>query len=167
MLYGRCLGRYTQILLALISLSVSPAFASADRVLLDKSDRKMTLYKQGRVIAYFDVSLGGAPQGHKTQEGDQKTPEGAYVLDYKNEQSSYYRSMHVSYPNADDRAQAEKRGVSPGGMIMVHGQRNGFGWLSSIMQNFDWTDGCIAITNDEMDEFMELVEPGTPIEIRW
>lgn len=75
--------------------------------------------------------------------------------------------MHVSYPNAVDRAQAEKRGVSPGGMITVHGQRNGFGWLSSIMQDFDWTDGCIAITNDEMDEFMELVKPGTPIEIRW
>ncbi|WP_010323823.1 L,D-transpeptidase family protein [Marinobacterium stanieri] len=167
MYYGMSLGRYARILLALISLSVSPAFASADRVLVDKSDRKMTLYNQGHVVAYFEVSLGGAPQGHKTQEGDQKTPEGAYVLDYKNENSSFYRSLHVSYPNAVDRAQAEKRGVSPGGMIMVHGQRNGFGWLSSIMQNFDWTDGCIAITNDEMDEFMELVEPGTPIEIRW
>lgn len=88
-------------------------------------------------------------------------------MDYKNEQSSYYRSMHISYPNAEDKAQARRRGVSPGGFIMIHGQRNGFGWLSTVMQKFDWTDGCIAITNDEMDEFMNLVAPGTPIEISW
>lgn len=159
--------QYSLVVLMLVSLDVQPVFAAADRVMVDKSDRIMTLHEQGKIIASYDISLGGAPEGHKTQEGDQKTPEGTYALDYKNENSSFYRSMHVSYPNAVDRAQADKRGVSPGGMIMVHGQRNGFGWLSSIMQHFDWTDGCIAITNDEMDEFMELVEPGTPIEIRW
>lgn len=74
--------------------------------------------------------------------------------------------MHVSYPNAEDKAQTKARGVIPGGFIMIHGQRNGFGWLSSIMQSFDWTDGCIALTNEEMDEFMHLATPGTPIEIK-
>lgn len=155
----------TIILLASLIL---PALAQAvDLVLVDKSERKMTLLSQGEVIASYAISLGGSPKGHKTQEGDQRTPEGSYILDYKNEQSSYYRSIHVSYPNAEDKVQAEKRGVSPGGFIMIHGQRNGFGWLSSIIQRFDWTDGCIAITNEEMDEFMNLVAPGTPIEISW
>lgn len=127
----------------------------------------MQLVEGENVVASYAISLGGSPEGHKSQEGDQKTPEGRYILDYKNENSSFYRSMHISYPNAEDIQQAERRGVSPGGMIMVHGQRNGAGWLSGLMQRFDWTDGCIAITNDEMDEFMGLVEPGTPIEIVW
>lgn len=151
-----------------LAFLILPALAqAADLVLVDKSERKMTLLSQGEVIASYAISLGGSPKGHKTQEGDQRTPEGSYILDYKNEQSSYYRSIHVSYPNAEDKVQAEKRGVSPGGFIMIHGQRNGFGWLSSIIQRFDWTDGCIAITNEEMDEFMNLVAPGTPIEISW
>lgn len=152
----------------ILSLAL-PSFslAAADLVVVDKSERRMTLLKQQTVLATYVISLGGSPQGHKTEEGDQKTPEGEYVLDYKNEQSSYYRSMHVNYPNAEDIAQAERRGVSPGGLIMVHGQRNGFGWLATIMQRFDWTDGCIAITNEQMDEFMSLVAPGTPIHISW
>jgi len=143
------------------------AWANVDLVRVDKSDRVMQLVEGENVVASYAISLGGSPEGHKSQEGDQKTPEGRYILDYKNENSSFYRSMHISYPNAEDIQQAERRGVSPGGMIMVHGQRNGVGWLSGLMQRFDWTDGCIAITNDEMDEFMDLVEPGTPIEIVW
>ncbi len=142
-------------------------WAGVDLVQVDKSDRQMRLLDGDEVVATYSISLGGSPQGHKTQEGDQKTPEGQYVLDYKNESSSYYRSMHVSYPNEADTQQATERGVSPGGFIMVHGQRNGFGWLAPVLQHFDWTDGCIAITNAEMDEFMSLVSPGTPIDIRW
>ena len=107
------------------------------------------------------------PKGHKQQEGDQRTPEGRYVLDYKNENSSFYRSMHVSYPNTLDKAQAQASDRDPGGFIMVHGQRNYLGWLSSIVQYIDWTNGCIAITNKEMDEFMSLVPVGTIIEIEW
>ena len=159
--------RLPSIIIVLSLTLPSFSLAAADLVVVDKSERRMTLFKQEEVLATYDVSLGGSPRGHKTEEGDQKTPEGEYVLDYRNEQSSYYRSMHVNYPNAEDIAQAERRGVSPGGLIMVHGQRNGFGWLSSIMQRFDWTDGCIAITNEEMDEFMSLVAPGTPIHISW
>jgi len=142
-------------------------WAAVDKVVVDKSAREMRLLDGEQVVAVYAIALGGSPQGHKTQEGDQKTPEGRYVLDYKNESSSYYRSMHVSYPNEADIQQAAERGVSPGGFIMVHGQRNGFGWLAPVLQRFDWTDGCIALTNAEMDEFMSLVAPGTPINIRW
>lgn len=146
-----------------------PVFCSAavDLVQVDKSERQMRLLDGERVVAVYAISLGGSPQGHKMQEGDQKTPEGRYVLDYKNEASSYYRSMHISYPNEADTQQASVRGVSPGGFIMVHGQRNGFGWFARVLQHFDWTDGCIAITNAQMDEFLSLVVPGTPIDIRW
>lgn len=127
----------------------------------------MMLLSQGEVVREYDVVFGASPQGHKQQEGDQKTPEGVYTLDYKKEDSSFYRSMHVTYPNAQDKQHAAERGVSPGGFIMVHGQRNYMGWLSPIMQNFNWTDGCIAITNNEMDDFMNLVDVGTKIDIHW
>lgn len=141
--------------------------AQIDLVKVDKSERKMQLIEQGKVVKTYRISLGGSPDGHKQQEGDQRTPEGRYILDYKNEDSSFYRSMHISYPNAQDKENAKKLGVSAGGFIMVHGQKNGLGWLSRIAQSFDWTNGCIAITNKEMDEFMSLVEFGTPIEIQW
>lgn len=142
------------------------SLAGADYVLVDKTARTMRVMQKGETIALYDIALGGNPSGHKKQEGDQRTPEGTYVLDYKNEESAFYRSMHISYPNEKDEANARILGVSPGGMIMVHGQKNGFGWLAPLMQLFDWTDGCIAIRNREMDEFMALVAPGTPIEIR-
>ena len=93
------------------------------------------------------------------------TPTGSYILEYKNANSSYYRSIHVSYPNAADKAQAKKRGVSAGGDIMIHGQKNGLGHLAAITQQRDWTDGCIAVTNDEMDEIMSVYKAGMPIEI--
>lgn len=138
-----------------------------DLVKVDKSARKMHLIKEGHIVKSFKIALGANPQGHKQQEGDEKTPEGTYVLDYKNEKSSFYRSMHISYPNAVDIENAKKAGVNPGGQIMVHGQKNGFGGLSFLAQNFDWTNGCIAITNAEMDEFMSLVDVNTKIVIEW
>lgn len=127
----------------------------------------MYLLENDKVIKQYHVAFGANPKGHKQQEGDEKTPEGTYILDYKKEDSSFYRSMHISYPNEQDKANAKKLGVSPGGFIMVHGQRNGFGWLAPIAQWFNWTDGCIALTNSEMDEFMELVNVGTEIQIEW
>ena len=138
-----------------------------DRVLVDKSQRKMFLYKENEVVRQYTIALGGIPKGHKQQEGDQKTPEGVYVLDWINESSTFYRSMHINYPNASDRQAAAERGVNPGGMIMVHGQKNGAGMFGSLLQLFDWTDGCIALSNSEMDEFLSLVPVGTEIEIRW
>ncbi|WP_240695228.1 L,D-transpeptidase family protein [Corallincola luteus] len=132
-----------------------------------KSERKMYLFDGSRLIREFDVALGANPKGHKQQEGDERTPEGGYQLDYIKEDSSFYRAMHVSYPNELDKQSAKERGVSPGGLIMVHGQRNRLGWLSLLSQRFNWTNGCIAITNDEMDEFLTLVPVGTVIDISW
>jgi|TARA_R110002094_G_scaffold86440_1_gene90264 murein L,D-transpeptidase YafK len=155
------------LLIGALFLLPSVALAEMDRVLVDKSQRKMFLYKENQIVRQYTIALGGIPKGHKQQEGDQKTPEGVYVLDYVNENSAFHRSMHINYPNAMDRQAAAERGVDPGGMIMVHGQRNGAGIFSGLMQLFDWTDGCIALSNSEMDEFLSLVPVGTEIEIRW
>lgn len=134
---------------------------------VEKSISKMYLLDGDKVVKEYYVAFGGDPKGHKRQEGDQKTPEGTYTLDYKKEDSSFYRAMHVSYPNETDKEKAKELGVSSGGFIMVHGQRNWLGWLAPITQLFNWTNGCIALTNDEMDEFMDLVNVGTPIQISW
>ena len=146
---------------------INSALAGVDLVKVDKSESRMYLLEDGKVIKEYHVVFGANPKGHKQQEGDGRTPEGRYTLDYIKEDSSFYRSMHVSYPNQADVENAEKLGVSPGGFIMVHGQRNWLGWLAPIMQNFNWTNGCIALTNSEMDEFMDLVAVDTPIDIAW
>ena len=136
-----------------------------DRVFVDKSDRVLQLMSHGKVIRSYRIPLGDSPTGHKQQEGDQLTPVGVYTLDYKNENSIAHRSIHISYPNTEDKARAKSLGVSPGGDIMIHGQMNGFGHLGWLNQQRDWTDGCIAVTNDEMDTIMAAVTIGTPIEI--
>ena len=137
-----------------------------DSVLVIKSERKMYLVSKGSQIKEYDVVFGGNPEGHKQQEGDERTPEGKYLLDYKKDDSSYYKAIHVSYPNNTDKAEAKNKGVDPGGLIMIHGQPNGFGWLSWLTQSYDWTNGCIAVTNSEMDEIWQFVKVGTPIEIK-
>uniref|UniRef100_UPI0021AE558B L,D-transpeptidase family protein n=1 Tax=Vibrio cholerae TaxID=666 RepID=UPI0021AE558B len=111
--------------------------------------------------------LGKSPKGHKQQEGDQRTPEGHYLLDFIIEDSSFYRSIHISYPNTSDQQLAQLRGVNPGGDIKIHGLKNGDEREPGFVQSFDWTNGCIAITNQEMDEFLSLVQPGVPIHIEW
>ena len=132
------------------------------QVQVHKGDRKMYLFHHDRVLKSYDIGLGFAPEGHKQFEGDERTPEGRYVIDYGNPQSSYYLSLHISYPNAADRAYAKARGRSPGGLIFIHGQPNGYdGRVPG-----DWTDGCIALTNAEITELWTLVPDGTPIEIR-
>lgn len=141
--------------------------ASVDLVWVVKSERKMYLVDGDEVIREYNISLGANPEGHKEQKGDERTPEGRYVLDYTKNDSSFYRSMHISYPNQSDRIDAWNRGVSPGGSIMVHGLKNGHERLADISHHFDWTDGCIAIKNHEMDEFLNLVRVGTPISIQW
>ncbi|WP_028876990.1 L,D-transpeptidase family protein [Teredinibacter turnerae] len=156
--------KYFVLLFLFVSCSL---FAEIDLVKVDKSENKMYLMEEGKVIKQYHVAFGANPKGHKKQEGDERTPEGMYVLDYKREDSSFYRAMHISYPNEKNIADAKKKGVSPGGFIMVHGQRNWFGWLSFITQRFNWTNGCIALSNSEIDEFMEMVKVGTPISIEW
>jgi murein L,D-transpeptidase YafK len=141
--------------------TASAAIGRADEVLVDKSDRQLQLLRKGEVIATFPVALGFAPEGHKTQQGDGRTPEGRYVLDWRNPKSRFYLSLHVSYPNAADRAQAAARGVSPGGDIFIHGTP----WLATVA-GWDWTLGCIAVSNADMDTIWASVADGTPIVIR-
>lgn len=143
------------------------SWAEIDLVEVDKSENKMYLLDNDKIIKEYYVAFGENPKGHKEQEGDEKTPEGIYTLDYKKEDSSFYRAMHISYPNKSDLDNAKSKGVSAGGFIMVHGQRNRLGRLSALTQRFNWTNGCIALTNTEMDEFMMLVKVGTKIKIEW
>ena len=142
-----------------------PSNALADKVLVKKRERTLTLLNHGKVIKTYKVALGGNPEGPKTQQGDHRTPEGLYTLDRRNQHSQFYRSIHLSYPNAQDSSRAHKLGVSPGGDIMLHGLPNGYGWIGSGHRSRDWTDGCIAVTNEEMDEIWRAVPDGTPIEI--
>lgn len=156
--------RFALLFIFFIANSV---YAEVDLVKVTKSKNKMYLLENNIIIKEYDVAFGENPKGHKQQEGDERTPEGTYTLDYIKEDSSFYRAMHISYPNKLDIDNAKKKGVSAGGFIMVHGQKNNLGWLSAIAQNFNWTNGCIAITNNEMDEFLELVKVGTKIQISW
>jgi murein L,D-transpeptidase YafK len=158
-----------KVISALLLLMLMPClvFAEVTLVKVKKSENRMFLMENDRVVKEYRVVFGANPKGHKQQEGDEKTPEGTYTLDYKKEDSSFHRAMHISYPNKQDKANAKKRGVSPGGFIMIHGQPNGLGWLAPVSQQFNWTKGCIALTNSEMDEFMKLVSVGTKIKIEW
>lgn len=156
--------RYFYFILFLFSFSI---FAEVDLVKVDKSENKMYLFENGKIVKEYRVVFGKNPKGHKQQEGDGKTPEGKYILDYKKEDSAFYRAIHISYPNNKDIENAKYRRVSPGGFIMIHGQRNWLGWLSLITQRYNWTNGCIALTNSEIDEFMDLVKVGTEIDIEW
>ena len=124
----------------------------ADRVLVLKKERTLQLLDQGKVIKTYKIALGGEPVGPKTKQGDHKTPEGVYVLDSRNAHSRFYKSIHISYPNAGDRAAARKVGLSPGGDVFVHGLPKGFGYVGAAHRLRDWTDGCIAVTNQEIDE---------------
>jgi murein L,D-transpeptidase YafK len=142
-----------------------PDGARADRVVVMKKERTLSLLVHGKILKTYKVALGGDPVGPKMKNGDHKTPEGIYVLDRRNEHSHYYRSLHISYPTAEDRARAAKAGVAPGGDIMVHGLPNGLGWIGSKHRIRDWTDGCIAVTDEEMDEIWRAVPDGTVIEI--
>jgi len=122
--------------------------------------------KNGKILKKYHVAFGAKPKGHKEKEGDERTPEGKYILDYKKLNSSFYKAIHISYPNKKDRKKAKELGVNPGGLIMIHGQKNKFGFLSIITQRFNWTNGCIAVSNSEMDEIWNAIDPKTPIEIK-
>ncbi|MEZ9839188.1 murein L,D-transpeptidase family protein [Vibrio sp. 10N.261.52.C11] len=136
-------------------------------VKVDKSKRRMYLLKGEEVIQEFRIALGKQPKGHKRFEGDNRTPEGEYQLDYVMEESDFYRSVHINYPQPSDMQWAEQNDVDPGGNIKIHGIKNGERRSPSFIQSFDWTDGCIALTNQDMDEFLQLVKMGTPIHIEW
>ena len=154
------------LLFFLIFPVIAQGGEKADSVLVIKSQSKLFLIKNDKNIKEYHVVFGANPKGHKQQEGDERTPEGEYVLDFKNNNSSFYKSIHISYPNNEDKKRANKNKVNPGGAIMIHGQKNGFEWLSWISQSFNWTNGCIAVTNTEMDEIWQMVDVETPIIIK-
>lgn len=143
-----------------------PAGARADLVVVEKAAHRMTLYAHQRVLRVYTVSLGRGGLEPKTQQGDGLTPEGHYEIDRHNAHSAFYLSLHVNYPSAMDRKVAAARGRAPGGDIMIHGLRNYTGWIGTWQRAVDWTDGCIAVTDDEMDEIWRAVPNGTPVEIR-
>ena len=142
------------------------SLTKADKVLVLKGERHLVLLSRGKVLKSYRIALGRQPEGHKTREGDSRTPEGHYLIDWRNPNSRFHLSLHISYPNDEDRAAASRAGVPPGGDIMIHGLPNGLGGLGKAHRLKDWTDGCIAVTNEEMEEIWRRVDDGTPIEIR-
>jgi murein L,D-transpeptidase YafK len=138
----------------------------ADSILILKKDHVMELLTEGKVIRTYKVALGSGGLAAKEREGDARTPEGHYSIDAKFEHSAYYKALHVSYPNAEDRKRAARLGVSPGGAIMIHGLPNGKGWVGAGHRFYDWTLGCVAVTDEEIDEVWKLVPVGTSVEIR-
>lgn len=147
--------------------AMAPLDQQADRIVVSKAARSLTLMRGDVALKSYRVSMGADwDGGHKQREGDERTPEGAYVIDWRNPNSVAHLSLHISYPNAQDMAHAAERGVSPGGNIMIHGLPNGWGALGGLHRYWDWTDGCLAVTNAEMQEIWSLVPDGTPITIR-
>lgn len=157
------------LLATLLAGSASPAWADpdkVDRIVIDKSDRVLTLLHGKQTVKRYPVALGAAPKGPKRFEGDHRTPEGVYRIDYRNASSNFHLALRISYPNEADRVRAMDAGLDPGGEIMIHGLKNGQGWLGERHLGDDWTDGCIAVTNAEIEEIWSLVDLGTPVEIR-
>ncbi len=138
----------------------------ADKILIEKKERRLTLISKGEVLKTYKIALGGNPMGPKERQGDNKTPEGTYVIDSRNKDSRYHLSLHISYPNEKDKQRAKELGVSPGGDIMIHGIKNGFSWAGEFHTEVDWTKGCIAVTNEEIEEIEKLAPNGTIVEIR-
>lgn len=161
-------------LLASLVFAVSAGFVlpaaaelsiEADHVVVKKAQRKLILYRDGIAVREYAVALGPRPRGHKQREGDERTPEGRYLLDFKHADSEYYKAIHISYPNAEDRWYASLRGDNPGGAIMIHGTPEQTEFPESLIQRYNWTNGCIAVTNREMEEIWQAVNEGTTIDI--
>ena len=147
--------------------AAAPRPARATLIVVDKSDHVMHVYAKDKIIATYRVGFGTSPVGHKQQEGDRRTPEGKYTLDYKNANSTFFKSIHISYPNAADKANAKRLGVKPGGDIMIHGEANDPVVRAAIDRYPlpDWTYGCISMKNDDMQRLWNMVSVPIPIEI--
>ncbi|KAA6457186.1 hypothetical protein DYQ86_22880 [Acidobacteria bacterium AB60] len=161
-----CARILVSLLLAAALAGAPPAPEHADSILILKKDHLLELIAGGRIIRVYKVALGRRGLAPKQQKGDGRTPEGRYVIDSRNAASQYHKALHISYPKADDRRRAAQGGVSPGGAIMIHGLPNGKGFLGPAQRLYDWTLGCIAVTDAEIDEIWSLVSVGTPVEIR-
>jgi len=150
----------------LLTIDAKEPVQKADLIVVEKAKRTLTLYANGKVLKSYKVALGNNPVGAKQVEGDGKTPEGRYTIDSVNRASSYHLSLHISYPSAADVARATSMAKSAGGDIMIHGLPNGYAWVGAAHRLHDWTAGCIAVTNPEIEEIVKLVPLGTPVEIR-
>ncbi len=150
--------------LARAQQSIPPV--KADLILILKKDHVMELLAAGKVLRTYKVALGQGGLAPKQREGDGRVPEGRYTIDSRNAASAYHKALHISYPNAEDRRRAAKMGVSPGGAVMIHGMPNGKGWIGASHRLYDWTLGCVAVTDEEIDEIWKMVPDGTPVEIR-
>ena len=153
------------LILGLYGASVATP-VRANKIIILKSAHTMTLLSGSRVAKTYKVALGTVPVGPKRVEGDHKTPEGNYIIDAKNAHSRFYLSLHISYPSAADQERARTLGQPPGGAIMIHGLARPFAYLGPLHRQSDWTDGCVAVTNAEIEEIWKLVPVGTRVEIR-
>ena len=164
--------RFLRVLGSLLLLSAlstgqqSPMVEQADAIVILKKDHLLQLFAKGRLIRTYKVALGQGGLEPKEREGDGRTPEGHYMIDSRNGASAYHKALHISYPNGEDRKRAARLGVSPGGAVMIHGLPNGKGWVGAAHRMYDWTLGCVAVTDEEIDEIWKLVPVGTPVEIR-
>jgi murein L,D-transpeptidase YafK len=138
---------------------------AADRIVVNKSEREMVLLREGKVIRQYRIGLGQSPVGPKQRQGDSKTPEGLYAISGRNPASSYHLALRISYPNDADVERARQAGDDPGGDIMIHGFPNDDAESGKHRRMGDWTAGCIAVSNEEIEEIWRLVPDGTPIEI--
>jgi murein L,D-transpeptidase YafK len=138
----------------------------ADRIVIVKSQRTMTLLRNGVALKTYKVALGHEPQGAKTKQGDNRTPEGLYAIDLRNPHSQFHLALRISYPNATDREHARRLGVDPGGAIMIHGLPASYAWMGALHRQTDWTLGCVAVTNPEIEEIWSMVPLGTAVEIK-
>lgn len=143
-----------------------PEHTQANWVVVRKEVRRLELYRDDQLLKAYPVSLGRHPRGAKERQGDGRTPEGEYRLDVRNPHSAFHKALHISYPSPSEVLSARARGVDPGGLVMIHGIKNGLGWLGRLHRVIDWTDGCVAVTDREMDEIWTAVPNGTRIELR-
>lgn len=146
-------------------VEIRPDIGTATLVIVEKTVRRLTLFDGDVILATYNIALGDQPDGPKRERGDGRTPEGEYVIDFRNPQSRFHRSLHISYPSPADRERAKAAGVDPGSAIFIHGLRNGWGWVGRTHTVTDWTDGCIAVTDEEIEEIWGAVPDGTPIRI--
>jgi murein L,D-transpeptidase YafK len=157
---------FALIVLLCFSVGLHAQTKTPDRILIEKSARTLKLMRGSEILKTYKVALGTQPIGPKERQGDHRTPEGSYVVDAKNPNSQFYRALHISYPNSTDHEHARRLGASPGGDVEIHGLGKSYGWIGAGHRMKDWTDGCIAVTNEEIDEIFSLVAVGTRIEIR-
>ena len=166
--------RAAAVFIALLTLAsqacdrpTAPSLAEgADKILIEKSAHMMTLMRGSRPLRTYAIAIGRTPVGAKTRAGDHKTPEGDYIIDAKKDNSRFHLALRISYPNEADRERALKNGFAPGGDVEIHGIENGLGWIGSLHRRFDWTDGCVAVTDAEIEEIWNMVPVGTPVQIR-